>query len=217
VAEPTDVAPPYDRHPSRRGGSTLDRDRKAALRASALSARRELGPSERQQAAEAVVARLRWLPELRRARTVLLYAALADELDVGGLVGPLRAAGVRTLFPRVRGDRLELVAASDLLTLTLGYRGVQEPAGPAIDPAVVEAAVVPGVAFDLRGTRLGHGGGHYDRLLAGLPAGCARVGTCFSCQLVPAVPREPHDQPVDLIVTERATHRPARPPADAAR
>jgi 5-formyltetrahydrofolate cyclo-ligase len=195
----------------------VDRDRKAALRSSALSARRELGPSERQQASQVAVARLQRLPELRRARTVLLYAALADELDVGGLVGPLRAAGVRTLFPRVRGDRLDLVAASDLLTLTLGHRGVQEPAGPAIDPALVEAAVVPGVAFDPRGTRLGRGGGHYDRLLANLPESCARIGACFSCQLVPAVPREPHDQPVDVIVTERAAHRPARPSAGAAR
>jgi 5-formyltetrahydrofolate cyclo-ligase len=184
----------------------VERERKAALRASALSARRELTRSERQQASAAVVDRLLRLPELRGARTVLLYAALADEVDVAGLVAPLRAQGVRTLFPRVRGDDLEMVAASDLLTLTLGYRGIQEPVGPAIDPEVVDAAVIPGVAFDLRGTRLGHGVGHYDRLLATLPDGCGRIGVCFSCQLVPAVPREDHDQLVHVVVTERATH-----------
>jgi 5-formyltetrahydrofolate cyclo-ligase len=189
----------------------VNRSQKAALRSSTLSARRELTRSQRQAAAETAVVRLRGLPELRRRRTVLLYAALPDELDISGLVGPLRAAGVRTLFPRVRGDELELVAASDLLTLTLGYRGIQEPAGPAIDPSVVDAAVVPGVAFDLRGGRLGRGGGHYDRLLALLPEGCARIGVCFSCQVVPAVPREPHDEPVDVVVTERAVHRPGRP------
>jgi 5-formyltetrahydrofolate cyclo-ligase len=184
----------------------VERDRKAALRTSALSARRELTRGERQQASAAVVDRLRRLPELRGTGTVLLYAALADEVDVAGLVAPLREAGVRTLFPRVRGDDLEMVAAADLLTLTLGYRGIQEPVGPAIDPALVDAAVVPGVAFDLRGTRLGHGVGHYDRLLARLPGRCARIGVCFSCQLVPTVPREAHDQPVDVVVTERAAH-----------
>jgi 5-formyltetrahydrofolate cyclo-ligase len=185
----------------------VDQDRKAALRASIRDARRELSLGERQEAARAVVDRLLRLPELRRARTVLLYAAVGDELDVGGLVAPLREAGARTLFPRVRGDRLELVAASDLLTLTLGYRGIQEPVGPAVDPSVVEVAVVPGVAFDLRGMRLGRGGGHYDRLLAALPDTCARIGAAFSCQLVPAVPHLEHDEPVDLVVTERATYR----------
>jgi 5-formyltetrahydrofolate cyclo-ligase len=185
----------------------VERDRKAALRVSARSARRELSAGERRAASEAVVARLRRLPEVHGTRTVLLYAALPEEVDVGGLVAPLRAAGVRTLFPRVRGDDLELVAASDLLTLTLGYRGIQEPVGPAIDPAVVDAAIIPGVAFDLRGTRLGHGVGHYDRLLPTFPDRCVRIGVCFSCQLVPQVPREDHDEPVDLVVTERATHR----------
>jgi 5-formyltetrahydrofolate cyclo-ligase len=182
--------------------------RKVALRRATLQARRELTRGERQAASAAAVERLLRLPELRRdVHTVLLYAAQPDELDVGGLVGPLRARGVRTLFPRVRGDHLELVAASDLLTLTLGYRGIHEPTGPAIDPAVVDAAVVPGVAFDPHGARLGRGGGHYDRLLAALPEGCVRIGACFSCQVVPAVPMEPHDEPVDLVVTDRAVHR----------
>jgi 5-formyltetrahydrofolate cyclo-ligase len=186
---------------------SVERDRKAALRASARSARRELTPGERRDASAAIVSRLRRLPDLRGATTVLLYAALPEEVDVGGLVAPLREAGVRTLFPRVRGDVLELVAAADLLTLTLGYRGIQEPVGPAIDPEVVDAAVIPGIAFDLRGVRLGHGVGHYDRLLATVPGDRVRIGVCFSCQLVPQVPREAHDQAVDVIVTERATHR----------
>jgi 5-formyltetrahydrofolate cyclo-ligase len=185
----------------------VGQDRKTALRAATLSARRELTRSERQQASLAAVERLRHLPELRRLQTVLLYAALPDELDVGGLVGPLRSAGVRTLFPRVRGDHLELVAAADLLTLTLGYRGINEPTGPAIDPAVVDAAIVPGVAFDPHGARLGRGGGHYDRLLAQLPEDCVRIGVCFSCQVVPSVPVAAHDEPVDLVVTDRAVHR----------
>jgi 5-formyltetrahydrofolate cyclo-ligase len=188
-------------------GGELGEDRKAALRAATLSARRELTRGERQQASLAAVERLRNLPELRRLDTVLLYAALPDELDVGGLVGPLRAAGVRTLFPRVRGDELELVAAADLLTLTLGYRGINEPTGPAIDPGVVDAAIVPGVAFDPHGARLGRGGGHYDRLLAQLPDDAVRIGVCFSCQVVPSVPLAAHDEPVDVVVTERAIHR----------
>lgn len=151
--------------------------------------------------------RLIALPELRGAGTILLYAAMREEVDLAGAVGPLREQGVRTLFPRVRGDELELVAAADLLTLQLGHRGVREPAGRAVDPAVVDAAVVPGVAFDPRGGRLGAGGGHYDRLLARLSDGTARIGVAFTCQLVPHVPTEPHDERVEVVVTEANVHR----------
>lgn len=180
---------------------------KAALRASTLAARRQLSDTERRSAAAAAVQRLRALPSVRAARTVLLYAALADELDPSALLPALVAEDVRTLFPRVRGDHLELVASRDLLTLTLGYRGVREPVGPSVDPAVVDVALVPGVAFDVHGGRLGHGGGHYDRLLAQLPETCTTIGVCFSCQVVPRVPRLPHDRAVDVVVTEHRVHR----------
>jgi 5-formyltetrahydrofolate cyclo-ligase len=76
-----------------------------------------------------------------------------------------------------------------------------------VDPAVVDAAVLPGVAFDPRGGRLGAGGGHYDRLLARLPTETTRIGVGFACQLVPHVPTEPHDQRVEVVVTEASVHR----------
>jgi 5-formyltetrahydrofolate cyclo-ligase len=188
--------------------------RKASLRASAAAARRALSTSERAAASERVVTRLLRVPEIRLARTALLYAALAEEVDVGGLVGPLRAGGATTCFPRVHGDELRAVAAADLRTLAIGYRGIREPDGPAVPLEDIEVVVVPGTAFDRSGGRLGHGGGHYDRLLERLPPACLRVGVCFACQVVLAVPTVPHDQPVDVVVTERTTHRTgARPTA----
>lgn len=188
----------------------MDATSKAPLRAATLAARRALSDAQRQQASARVAERLLRLPELREASTVLLYAALREEVDLATLVGPLHERGARTLFPRVRGERLELVAAADLRTLQLGHRGVREPAGRAVDPGVVDVAVIPGVAFDPRGGRLGAGGGHYDRLLAELAATTTRIGAAFDCQLVPHIPREAHDQPVHLVVTERSVHRPPR-------
>lgn len=193
------VAPPHD--------ETDTTTVKTALRESARTARRGLEPGERQIASQAAVARMLALPELRRARTVLLYAALAEEADPSPLVPVLVERGKRLLYPRVAGDDLELVAARDVTALAIGYRGIAEPAGPRVDPAQVDLAVIPGVAFDLLGGRLGQGGGHYDRLLPLLPDGCLRVGLCFSCQVVPFVPRDAHDEPVDVVVTERATYR----------
>lgn len=182
-------------------------DVKTRLRATARNARRGLDDAERRTASAAAVSRLMNLTELRRPATVLLYAALDEEADPSGALPRLLDRRARVLFPRVRGEDLELVAATDLTTLTLGFRGVREPVGPAIDPGVVDVAVIPGVAFDPMGGRLGQGGGHYDRLLPFLDVECLRVGFCFSCQVVPRVPTEPHDEPVDVVVTERATYR----------
>lgn len=186
----------------------MDATTKHRLRAATRAARRALTAEQRATASARIVARMLALPQLRGAATVLVYAATREEVDVGGLVAPLQAQGSRTLLPRVRGRELELVAVSDLRGLELGYRGVREPSGRAIDPRVVDVAIVPGLAFDPRGGRLGSGGGHYDRLLATLPADAARIGVGFTCQVVPWVPREPHDQPVSLLVTESAVHHP---------
>lgn len=181
---------------------------KAALREAALRARRSLGREERARANEALIRRLLHVPEFGRARTIAFYAAMADEADPTGALAAVQRRGARTLLPRVRGLELELVRATDVLSLKLGYRGVREPAGPAVHPGVVDVALVPGVAFDLSGGRLGHGGGHYDRLLVKLEETCLRIGLAYACQIVPRVPRGPHDQPVDVIVTDTATYRP---------
>lgn len=194
---------------------TPSAEAKQALRETALRSRRSLEVGDRRRAASAMAERLLGLPELRMASTVLTYAALADELDPAEVLPRLRDRGVRTLFPRVRGDELELVVASDLLALSLGYRGVREPTGPTIDPAVVDVALVPGVAFDVHGGRLGQGGGHYDRLLAVLPPTCTTVGVCFACQVVPHVPLDDHDRRVDVVVTEAGVHRRPREPRPA--
>ncbi len=184
----------------------MDPDRKPALRRTALDARRRLDPAERAAASARITTRLRDLPLLRRVGVVAVYAATADEVDLDAYARWLRGVGVRTLLPRVRGERLELVTVTDDAPLRAGHRGVREPGGIVIDPSVVEAVIVPGVAFDPHGGRLGHGGGHYDRLLAGLPSTARRVGVAFACQVVPAVPIEAHDEVVDAVVTERAVH-----------
>lgn len=194
----------------------LLRARKAALRRATRLARDELSATDRAVASAAAEERLWRLPELRAVRTVAVYAAHRGEVDLAGLSSRLRERGVRTLLPRVRGDALELVAATLGSPLAAGYRGIAEPTGPAIDPDVVDVIVVPGVAFDPTGGRLGQGGGHYDRLLAELRAETTRVGVGFACQLVPSVPREPHDLALDIIVTDRGTYRTGARPEPSA-
>lgn len=188
-------------------GMLMDpQDQKVALRRSARDARRSLSAATRTAATAAIRERLADLAELAHSTVVLVYAAGATEVDVEATASDLRARGVTTLYPRVRAEDLDLVAVSDPSELIVGHRDILEPAGRSDDPATVDAILIPGVAFDLRGGRLGQGGGHYDRLLPRI-GDAVRIGIAFCCQIVPAVPRLDHDVAVDIVVTERSVQR----------
>jgi len=98
------------------------------------------------------------------------------------------------------------VCSSDL-DIAAGYQGIPEPREqcPVVAPDALDWVLVPGVAFDLAGRRLGYGGGFYDRLLPLLGAAAARVAGAYDLQLVPRVPAAPHDLKVGTIVTETRT------------
>jgi len=115
------------------------------------------------------------------------------------------AEGRRAIFPRVEGEEITLVEVRNLTDLCPGYRGLLEPRpgrGRAIPLEEVGVALVPGLAFDLEGNRLGQGGGHYDRVLARLSPASLTIGLAFEFQVLERLSVEIHDVPVDLIVTE---------------
>lgn len=187
-------------------------DDKHQLRAAFGTRRRALPETERRDRSAAACDRLAGLPELAAAELVALYAALPDEADPGPARDALERAGSRIALPRVTdAGTLVLVAADG--DLTPGYRGVLEPAGEPLPVDAVDVIVVPGVAFDRDGGRLGRGGGHYDRLLASVGASTTSVGFAFSFQLIEHVPVLDHDQPVDVIVTDEEVVRRTGPPS----
>lgn len=181
---------------------------KRRLRAELRAARRALDGAALARAADAVAAAARALPELAGARTVAGYVACDGEVDVTALLDDARARGAAILLPRcLAGGGLELVAASSDDELVCGSRGnVREPRGAAVDPAAASTPaviLVPSVALDRSGMRLGRGGGDYDRLLPVLRAlGWTVVGVCHAAQLVERLPAESHDQRVDVVLTD---------------
>jgi 5-formyltetrahydrofolate cyclo-ligase len=154
------------------------------------------------------------LPEYRHASVVLAYMSLGAEFETDAFVRRALADRKTLVLPRVNRvlRRLDLFAVSDLDgDLAPGVWGIREPVPERCQPAIagdIDFALVPGLAFDARGGRLGYGGGYYDRLLGGLSA--LRVAAAFSAQMVDAVPMSEHDQYVDLVVTETGTRRPQR-------
>ena len=186
------------------------RPHKPELRERALTSRAALPAPTRAAAAAEIRRRLADLPELRAASCVLAYAAFGDEVDLDALLERLLESGATVLLPYVEGDALHCAPVGSLPDLAPGFRGVREPAAPArqaTDPRLIDVALVPGVAFDRKGGRLGYGGGHFDRLLAQLRPDANVVGIAYHAQLFDAVPIEPHDRRVDIVVTEEGNLR----------
>jgi 5-formyltetrahydrofolate cyclo-ligase len=180
---------------------------KRELRERVMAARDAMAAKARAEASRAIAARICGLDSWARARVVLLTLPFRSEWDAARVA--LHAlAGHKTLaLPRVdpAARVLQLHRVTDLAQDILpGHLGIPEPraACPTIDRGAIDWILVPGVAFDAAGHRLGYGGGYYDRLLPELPR-APRVAGAFELQLVAALPRAPHDCIVDTIVTER--------------
>lgn len=185
--------------------------RKAALRIEARARRDEIVPGERIAASRAIEARLAALPSLETAHVVHCYVGIGSEVATEELLRGLLLRGQRVVCPRVndRGtlDHLEI---SQIESLVAGPMGLRQPDAALARPiglAEVEVMLIPALAFNRAGYRLGYGRGYYDRAVEEL-AGHGRattIGLAFESQLVDELPREEHDQPVDLIVTEVQT------------
>jgi len=142
---------------------------------------------------------------------VMLFAGMADEVDTSAIISGALAVGKRVGLPRCRpaGHQLDVIEIADPdADVAAGYYGIAEPVGKrTMAPAELDLVLVPGRAFDGQGNRLGRGAAYYDRFLAGPAARAVRCAICFDCQFVEAVPHDPHDVPVQVIVTETGVHR----------
>ncbi|WP_429885875.1 5-formyltetrahydrofolate cyclo-ligase [Geoalkalibacter halelectricus] len=137
------------------------------------------------------------------AQTLALYSPINNEVFTEDLFAAAQAAKKRVAYPRVQGQSLVFVEVAGRGQLVHGRFGILEPAGDRIVSAAdLDLLVLPGVAFDARGHRLGYGKGFYDRSLQQFRGRGIRVGLCFEFQRVDALPAEAHDVPMDLVVTE---------------
>lgn len=183
---------------------------KSALRLRARAARRAITPELRQAYADAVAERVLALPEIERADAVLLYGASPEEVETLPLESELRARGVRVAYPRVAGRRrLTLHWVDERAELVSGSFGLLEPNAEAACalPAEIDAIVVPGLAFDASGGRIGYGRGYYDYLLSEECMGVPTIGIAFDEQMAERVPCEERDVRMSVMVTPTRTIR----------
>jgi 5-formyltetrahydrofolate cyclo-ligase len=180
---------------------------KRRMRRGAGARRREITPADAADAAERICSALFSVFEFDARLRVGLYAALPDEVPTRPLFDALVSAGVECLFPRVADDgQLDFARARRWEDLCVGAFGVLAPdaSAPTASFATGDLVVVPGVAFDRRGARLGRGGGCYDRTFP--PGGGPAVQLCgmaYEVQIEDSIPATSHDRGMDAIVTER--------------
>jgi 5-formyltetrahydrofolate cyclo-ligase len=182
--------------------------RKASVRRLVLSRRGRLDPAVREAAAREVAAALTALPQVAGAGSVLGFASFGTELPTDPSMEALLGTGKRLLLPYVDGRRLCAAEVGSIEDLAPGYRGIREPvARTPVDLAVADVILVPGVAYDEHGRRLGYGGGFYDELLSEVARSVPRIGLCFDLQIVDEVPAGEADEPVDVVITEHRVVR----------
>ena len=184
------------------GPGALERD-KAALRASMLAARAELTAAQRAAAGREIRDAVLSLPETQMAGTVAAYYSVASEPDSRGLVYALWKRGSYVLLPLLLADGdLDWASYEGPDSLRPGPRGLAEPTEPprgVMGIASADLVLLPAVAVDRQGRRLGRGGGSYDRALTRVGSAIPTVALLYDGELLDQVPAGPHDQPVRLV------------------
>ncbi|MBO9521444.1 MAG: 5-formyltetrahydrofolate cyclo-ligase [Nocardioidaceae bacterium] len=184
---------------------------KLALRDQLVTARGRLGVAEIAARAQATTALLLASPEVRQAATVAAYVSVGREPGTGLLLDALADAGKRVLLPVLLGDNdLDWSTYEGSAALAGARRGLLEPTGELLGVDAIAGAdvvLVPGLAVDRTGLRLGRGGGSYDRALARVPLGTFTCVILNESEVLDQVPAAPHDRPVAAAVTEQHLHR----------
>jgi len=196
-------------------GPDNERNDKDRIRRTIREKRRLLDMSRAEQDSVLAQDALLGMPEFAGVRSVFCYLATAQEVRTDRVVHRCWQEGKVVCVPALRRDAQKYCPAvlAEDTELAAGPMGIEEPAAPEWIPMTdVDLAVVPGVAFDPMCRRVGHGGGHYDRMLAGRgdEQSLFRVGLAFEFQVLEEVPANEKDVQLDAVVTERRIIRARR-------
>jgi 5-formyltetrahydrofolate cyclo-ligase len=169
---------------------------------------------DKDQVSEAIVGKFMGLPEYERAKTVMFYVDVRTEVRTRQALPAALASGKKIVVPWCNEDGLlELFLLEDMEELALGMYRILEPKADLrgvrekqVQVDDLDLIMVPGVAFDRRGGRTGHGKGYYDKLLEHARRDTPLVALAFECQLFPEIPMQSHDIYMDKVITEAAVY-----------
>jgi len=189
---------------------------KKKIRARLLRKRDSIPPALKVQKEATIKNRLFGLEEFKRATSLLAYVSFRSEVDTTRFLQDVINSGKKLVLPAVdsRLRVLKLYQVKETSELEYGYMGILEPGvreHREVTLADIDLVIIPGAGFDLKGNRLGYGGGYYDKLLSTDPSSQSRipflVALAFEEQIVEEIPSEPHDIKMDIIITDNRVVR----------
>lgn len=175
---------------------------KQELRKICLASRAQLGPEMRQESSNEITRRLTQLTSWHNRKVIMCFLTINSEVETSAIVEQAWREGKTVVVPKVEGKKLLCCELTSWNQLAPGTFGVPEPIEPVlVEPMELELVLVPGLAFDPAGRRLGYGAGFFDRLLKKTRA--LRIGLAYSCQILDHLPEEANDCRVEEIITEK--------------
>lgn len=181
--------------------------KKEAIRKGILARGAKLSKAERRRRSSQISAKLILSPEFHKAKTIMFYVSKDDEVDTSKMIKASLRMGKEVLVP-VTFRRERKLIPSRLINydrdLAPGPYGIDQPKAGCIRPVSpdqIDLVIVPGVAFDRFGNRLGRGAGYYDRFLLEVPKRTPKIGLAFDFQVLPSLPKSCHDLPVDKVLS----------------
>ena len=180
-------------------------DEKKALRKEILAGLKSQAPGERKEKNTIIKNKVFSLPEFRKAKNIMCYISLDTEVDTREIIKDSLKQGKRIFAPVIKGDNLGLAEVKCMDSdLERGPTGVLQPeneANSSFRARSIEIVIVPGIAFDRNGARLGRGKGYFDRFLSKLPNTVKTIALGFDFQIKKSIPVSSRDIPVDLVIT----------------
>lgn len=179
---------------------------KTALRKQMLQLRSQLKPKFLENSSKRMGGQIAALQAFRDAELIMLYHSFKSEAGTLPLLQYCFNTNKKVVLPRVAGSELEAWLIPSLDALKPGSMGIMEPDPQLcelIDPALIDLVIVPGIAFDSVGGRIGYGKGYYDRFLPSLRSDVPKLGLAYDFQVLPRLPQEKTDVRMDAIVTEK--------------
>jgi 5-formyltetrahydrofolate cyclo-ligase len=182
---------------------------KKELRKRIIALRQKLSRDEVLEKSSVIFQKVINLEQYKRAKVVMTFLSIRNEVETEPFIIKAMSDCKRIIIPVCQKDTITLIPAEVKHypeDLEPGTWGILEPKPEAfypIDPKEIDLVIVPGVAFDEWGNRLGYGSGYYDRFLTSLPSSILKIAVAFDLQIVSEVYPEEHDQPVDVIITEK--------------
>lgn len=188
---------------------------KTAIRKEILSERKKLTADEVEVKSAQIVSRIKALSIVEQPQVIMCYMDFRNEVQTETLIEYLLSLGKVVVLPKVNPETnlLDLFQIEGFKDLIVSSMGILEPADHLEKalPTDIDLILAPGVAFDLKGYRMGYGAGYYDKLLPQTRPDCNVIGLAFDLQIIEQLPVEPHDHPMDSILTETRWIHPSNP------